>query len=74
MVRDRQTKEPFPPEANLAERLTEEFLRQRLIIRAGNDRINFTPPLCVTASEVDEIVNGADRALSQVGNELSLRG
>ena len=74
LVRDRQTKEPFPPEANLAERLTEEFLRQRLIIRAGNDRINFTPPLCVTASEVDEIVNGADRALSQVGNELSLRG
>jgi adenosylmethionine-8-amino-7-oxononanoate aminotransferase len=68
-VSDRETKEYFPAEADLGTRLTQGFSEQGLILRGG-DVINVAPPLCVTAGEVDEIISGMDRVISQTAHDL----
>ena len=68
-VRNRQTKEFFPAEAELGTRLTQGFHDNGLILRGGNG-INPGPPLCVTAGEVDEIISAMDRAIGQVAHDL----
>ena len=72
LVKDRDTKEVFPPEARLAERLTEKFHEQGLILRGGDQAFGVAPPLCATSSDVDEIVRGMDAAIAQVESDLSV--
>jgi len=74
LVRDRETKEPYPPEENLGGRLTEKFRQMGLLLRPRGATIVLTPPLCVTTGEVDEIANGLDRALSELETELAASG
>ena len=69
LVRDRATKEYFPPEAELGRRLTQGFSENGLILRGG-DVINIAPPLCATSSEIDEILLTLDRVIGQVAAEL----
>ena len=69
IVRDRETKEPFPPQADLGNRLTQGFSENGIILRGG-DNMNVMPPLCVTAGEIDEIVSAMDRVFTQVGRDL----
>ena len=69
IVRDRQTKEYFPTEADLGTRLTQGFSENGLILRGG-DVINLAPPLCVTTSEIDEILSALDRVVGQAAHEL----
>ena len=69
IVKDRETKEYFPTEADLGTRLTQGFSENGLILRGG-DVMNIAPPLCVTAGEVDEIISGMDRVIGQVAHEL----
>ena len=69
MVQDRETKEYFPPEAELGTRLTQGFWENGLILRGGN-AMNPGPPLCVTTGEIDEIITGMDRAIGQVAHDL----
>ena len=70
LVRDRETKEPYPAEAELGSRLTAGFQANGLILR-GSDNMNVAPPLCVTSGEIDEIISGMDKAFTQVGRELA---
>jgi adenosylmethionine-8-amino-7-oxononanoate aminotransferase len=70
LVRDRETKEPYPAEAELGSRLTAGFQANGLILR-GSDNMNVAPPLCVTSGEIDEIISGMDMAFTQVGRELA---
>jgi adenosylmethionine-8-amino-7-oxononanoate aminotransferase len=74
LVKDRDTGEAFPKEARLGERLMDRFRREGLILRAGNGAVTFSPPLCITRDEVDEVVAGVDRSLGEVERELSVSG
>ena len=69
MVKDRQTKEYFPAEAELAPKLTQGFASNGLILRGG-DVMNIAPPLCVTSGEIDEIVSVLDRVIGQTARDL----
>ena len=54
-----------PRPRDLGQRLSEKLREQGLLLRASDHGIGFGPPLCITRSEVDEIVAGVDRALSR---------
>ncbi len=69
LVRDRETREPYPAEAELGNRLTSGFQANGLILR-GSDNMNIAPPLCVTAGEIDEIITVMDTVFTQVSRDL----
>ena len=69
IVQDRETKEYFPPEAELATRLTQGFADRNVFLRGG-DAINIMPPLCVTAGEVDELVSVLDDVIGTTASAL----
>ena len=69
LVKDRKTKEEFPPEAELASRLTQGFNENGVLLRGG-DSMNIMPPLCVTAGEIDEILLVMDRVIGATAKEL----
>jgi adenosylmethionine-8-amino-7-oxononanoate aminotransferase len=63
LVSDRETKVPFPKEAELSKRLSATFQERGLLLRGGANEIMLSPPLCITRDEVNEIVSGIDAAL-----------
>ena len=69
LVRDRETKESYPAEAELGNRLTSGFQANGLHLR-GSDNMNVAPPLCVTSGEIDEIITIMDRVFTQVARDL----
>lgn len=69
IVADRETKEYFPPEADLANRISAGFAENGLLLRGG-DRINVAPPLCITRNEVDDLVGIMDKVFDLVNKEL----
>ncbi len=69
LVKDRETKEYFPADADLSARLTQGFANEGLFLRGG-DVMNIMPPLCVTSREIDQIVSTIDRVIGQVAREL----
>ena len=69
IVKDRQTKEYFPAEADLGTRLTQGFSDNGVLLRGG-DTMNVAPPLCVTAGEIDEIVSAMDRVIAKTARDL----
>jgi adenosylmethionine-8-amino-7-oxononanoate aminotransferase len=72
-VKDRATKERWPQEADLRHRVTDAFTQNGVICRGG-DVVNFAPPLCITRSEVDDLVAVTNRVIGQVEKELGVRG
>ncbi|MEC9288865.1 MAG: aminotransferase class III-fold pyridoxal phosphate-dependent enzyme, partial [Chloroflexota bacterium] len=71
VVADRETKEYFPSEADLANRLTQGFAENGLLVRGG-DRMNVAPPLCITSSEVDDLVTIMDKVFGEVSHALGV--
>ncbi len=69
IVRDRQTKEYFPEEADLGPRLTQGFAEQGIFLKGGNV-MNIMPPLCVTAAEIDQILSVIDRVIGETARHL----
>ena len=63
LVRDKQTREPFPPEMNVAGIVTEECMKNGLVVYPGKGMINgisgdqfmVAPPLICTSEDIDEI-------------------
>ncbi len=68
-VKDRGTKEYFPAEAEFGARLTQGFSENGLILRGG-DVMNIAPPLCVTSSEIDDILLVLDQVIGRVAGEM----
>ena len=71
LVKDRSTKERFPREVQLEERLANKFQKRGLILRPRGG-IVLTPPLCVTRDEIDRIVNTIDLVLGETEAELGI--
>lgn len=72
-VADRQTKRRFDPELKVGARISKAARDRGLIARAmpHGDILGFAPPLVVSESEIDEIVDLAFRATKQVMDELT---
>lgn len=72
-VADRQTKRRFDPSLKVGARISKAARDGGLIVRAmpHGDILGFAPPLVVTESEIDEIVDLAYQATKQVMDELA---
>lgn len=77
LVRDRDTREPFPAEKNVNLLLTDEAYDEGLIVyprRSINglsgDHVLIAPPLIVKEDEVHEIVDRLDRALKRATKKI----
>ena len=72
LVKDRETKAPFGPEDRVADRLNESFKKNGLILRAAGPIIHIGPPICITKSEIDEIVHAIDLSLWELEGDLGM--
>lgn len=72
LVADPQSKERFDPKLKIGARVSNAARERGLIARAlpHGDIIGFTPPLTVSKTEADEIVDIARQAVSQITNEV----
>jgi adenosylmethionine-8-amino-7-oxononanoate aminotransferase len=79
-VRNRGTKEPFPAELKVAPRIGDAALQRGLITYplqgcvdgVEGDMMKLTPPLCISAAEVDELLAILDEAIGAVELELAV--
>ena len=71
-VKDRQSREPFPDEAQFTARLASEMMRRGVIINPGvpganfgrgGDHIQISPPFIISHLEIDRIVDTLDEVL-----------
>ncbi|WGR72971.1 MULTISPECIES: aminotransferase [unclassified Bradyrhizobium] len=72
-VADRQTKRRFDPQLKVGARISKAARDRGLIARAmpHGDILGFAPPLIVSESEIDEMIDLAHRATKQVMDELA---
>jgi L-2,4-diaminobutyrate transaminase len=75
-VADRQAKRRFDPLLKVGPRISKAARERGLIARAmpHGDILGFAPPLVVTESEIDEIVDLAYQATRQIMDELAKEG
>jgi adenosylmethionine-8-amino-7-oxononanoate aminotransferase len=73
LVKDRDTREPFPAEKNMNLRLTAECRKQGLILYPrrcinglAGDHLTVAPPLIVGQNQVNDILNRLDAALARL--------
>jgi adenosylmethionine-8-amino-7-oxononanoate aminotransferase len=79
-VRDRVTKEPFPPEWQVAKRIGAATLERGLVSYPGTgtvdgalgDHLLYAPPLTITTEQVDDLIAILDDSLSAVSADLGL--
>ncbi|RRH88281.1 aminotransferase class III-fold pyridoxal phosphate-dependent enzyme [Mesorhizobium tamadayense] len=65
LVADKETKRKPAKEARVGARLFDAGYKNGLIFRAfGDDTIGFAPPLCITESEVDLLIERLDKTLA----------
>jgi len=77
-VRDKASKEPFPPEVRFNRRVLERCFGNGLLVYPGvatvdgvrGDHIQVAPPLVVTRSQIDEIVELLDRSMAEAEQEV----
>jgi L-2,4-diaminobutyrate transaminase len=76
LVADRAQKRAFDPAWKMAARVAQRCLEQGLIVRSlpAGDVLAFSPPLCLTAAEADEVVARFGRGLDAVTDELVRQG
>jgi adenosylmethionine-8-amino-7-oxononanoate aminotransferase len=77
-VQDRATKQPFPPGLEIAPKIGQAALERGLISYplqgcvdgVEGDMMKFTPPMCITAAQVDELLGMLDEAIGAVERTL----
>ncbi len=78
LVRDRETKQPFPVAERISWRIGDAALERGLITYplqgcvdgVEGDMIKLTPPLCITREQVDDLLAILDEAIAIVEAEL----
>jgi len=73
LMADPAARRPFDPALKVGQRVAQQCLAEGLIARAlpAGDVLAFSPPLCITRDEVDQVVERFGRALGAVADELS---
>jgi L-2,4-diaminobutyrate transaminase len=73
LVADKATKRLFPAEVKVAHRVAQRCMEEGLVARAlpAGHVIAFSPPLCVTREQVDEVIARFARGLDAVTDELT---
>ena len=69
LVKDRDTREKFPKEAELANKMAPLMDKHGLLGRGG-DIILIAPPLCITKDEVDHVVSQVDQIIGELEEVL----
>jgi adenosylmethionine-8-amino-7-oxononanoate aminotransferase len=78
LVKDRKTREPFPPALKVARRLYDACVEEGLLIypgsgtREGQDGDHFiiAPPFTITVAEVGDLIARLDRGLTRLARDL----
>ena len=76
LVADRAARRMFDPATKVAHRVAQRCLESGLIVRAlpVGHVVAFSPPLCITREQVDQVVAGFARGLAAVADELVRQG
>ena len=69
LVKDRETKEKFPKEAQLSKKISPLMAKHGLMVRAS-DVIPLAPPLCITRDEIDYLVTSLNAVLTDLAEVL----
>ena len=70
LVKDRETRQSFPKEADLAKKFNGIMVKRSLLRLRLADKIILAPPLCITKDEVDYLVNELDGAIGELEGVL----
>lgn len=70
LVKDKASKEKFPPEERVGIRIRDRAFELGLMIRERYDTLGLAPPLILTKEEADRILEILDRAISDIEAEL----
>ena len=71
LVRDKATKEAFRPDERIGPRVAKAAETHGLIVRAMGDSIGFSPPLIITADEIDQMLTRFGKAMDDVWAEMT---
>ena len=74
LVADKAARTPFEPARKVGPYLLARAQEHGLIIRALGDRIGFSPPLVISAAEIDEMYARFARALDETQDWLASGG
>ena len=69
-VKDKKARERFPEGQRFCGRVMDLALAEGLILRQVEDIIEFCPPLIITKSEVDDMLEITGRAITQAEKEF----
>ena len=72
MVVDKKTKTLFPPEVKFPSRAFAKLESEGMLARDFESTILLTPPLCITKSDADEIINIMDRVVTGLAKDLGI--
>ena len=68
IVKDKVTKQPFPPERRIGMEIYKRALKENLILRPLGDVIYFFLPLCAKKEELEDIFERSARVLASIEN------
>ena len=76
LVADRASRRPFDATLKVGQQVAARCLEDGLIVRAlpVGHVVALSPPLCITRDQVDHVVEGLDRAIRAIGDELVRQG
>jgi L-2,4-diaminobutyrate transaminase len=76
LVADRATRAAFAPELKVAYRVAQRCMAEGLMVRSlpAGQVVAFSPPLCITRAEVDQVVERFGKSLAAVTDELTREG
>lgn len=70
MVADKKTKASFSPEVNIFDRTYRKLEEEGMLARDFVSTVILTPPLCITKSDVDEVINIMERVVGGLAKDL----
>mgnify|MGYP002725553699 CR=1 FL=1 len=72
IVKDKESNEPFPEDAKAGFHCREFCFDNGLVMRAVGDKMIISPPLIMTESEIDELIDKAGRCLDLTAEKLGI--
>ena len=72
LVADRATKQSFAPEVGIGGRFTDALKKRGVWIRVGAYILPVSPPLSITADEMDELCDAVEESLAEVTESLGM--